>query len=877
MKKNLCFLISIIIFFAISLSCYAAENNTEDVKALINKEISIVYNNELKSFFDVNGVAVSPISYGGTTYLPIRSISALFNIPVQWDGANNKVLLGKGDIVSTTAKTIESFTKSQNVEVDLLLNKALKIDYNGRTQNFTDVNGVVVYPLSYNGTTYLPVRAIANMYGATVDWNDANKRITLSIDENRVAQITDVIIKFVDNTLCTEIKTDVPLKNHIEFLLGEGRVTAEPYLNMRAASNTNAEIVEKIPQGTVITVKKVVAGNNLDTWYQVSYADKVGYVSSNYVSVMSARLLIDLENTKFANKMETQEIDYSKIKSIRFGDQGNNVNRIVLDLKDVTKYSVSQSADKRTTYLALSDDFKMKEDISEKDYVLVASIGNQIFIPEVDKTVEEPKVEKPEITEKPEIPEVPDYSGEVNGDVSGESNKEVEDKPAEEKNPVKEPEKDKELTEEQKAKMAKVTAVLYSSSTDKTKINITGNYDYEKFLLSNPNRLVIDIENALLNVDGPTEIKPKNKSIDVIRFSQYEKDKVRVVFEFDKSVDYEISEKSKGLEVTIEEPEYRNIEYDVTKDYAELRLKDVKKKVFSISETTRTNKITITYASSKFDSGKTTLKPNDEFVKTLDIKTNKITITGAQKIDYEMYQDGGDVVIKIFEKGKETNKNKTGDFVVLLDAGHGGSDPGACRGSNNEEKHLPENQEKNYNLTVMKMVQEMLEDTDGIQVEVSRSKDVYMDREDRVDFILDNPDADLLVSVHINSHATSKPNGLEVVYCNKPGEKEDYGITSKELALILLEHFEEELDINMRGLSGRNGEELWILEQNATGAISNYTKEDRPVTNIPAVICELCFITNDEDFEQLVTDEFQEAAALAIYEGILEAKEQMEG
>ena len=868
MKKNCCFLFSIMIIFAISLSCFAAENNTEDVKALINREISIVYNNELKSFFDVNGVAVSPISYNGTTYLPIRSISALFNIPVQWDGVNNKVLLGKGDIVSTTTKTIDSFIKDKNEEVDLLLNRALKIEYNSQLQTFTDANGVVVYPLSYNGTTYLPVRAIANMYGATVDWDGTNKKITLAIDENRVAQITDVIIKVVDNVLCTEIKTDVPLKNYTEYLLGEGRVKAEPYLNMRANTNTTAEIIEKIPQGTVITVKKVVTGNNSDTWYQVSYAEKVGYVSANYVDIMSTRLLIDLENTTFANKMETQEIDYSKIKSIRFGNQGNNVNRIVLDLKDVTKYSISQSADKRTTYLALSDEFKMKEDITEKDYVLVASIGNQIFIPDIDKPIEEPKLESPEIS-----PNVPNDSGEISGEISGGTDSEIQENPSGEVPPA----NNEELTEEQKAKMAKITSVLYSSSTDKTKVNITGNYEYQKFLLSNPNRLVIDIENALLEVDGPTEIEPKNKNIEVIRFAQYEKDIVRVVFEFDKSVDYEINEKTKGLEIKIDEPEYRNIEYKENSNYAELRLKDVKKKVFSVAETTRTNKITITYASSKFDSGKTTLKPKDEFVETIDIRTNKITITGAQKISYEMYQDGEDVVVKITEKGKETSKNNTGDFIVLLDAGHGGSDPGACRGATNEEKHLPENQEKNYTLTVMKMVQEMLEDTDGIQVEVSRSKDVYMDREDRVDFILDNPEANLLVSVHVNSHATSKPNGLEVLYCNKPDEKEDYGITSKELALILLDCFEDELDINIRGLSGRNGEELWILEQNSTGAISNYTKEDRPVTNLPAVICELCFITNDDDFEQLVTDEFQEAAALAIYEGILEAKEQMEG
>ena len=99
MKKYFLFFVLTIGMILVPLSCYAEELLNENVDAIINKEISIIYNNELKTFFDVNGKSVSPISYNNTTYLPIRSISALFSIPVEWDGANNKVLLGKGDIV----------------------------------------------------------------------------------------------------------------------------------------------------------------------------------------------------------------------------------------------------------------------------------------------------------------------------------------------------------------------------------------------------------------------------------------------------------------------------------------------------------------------------------------------------------------------------------------------------------------------------------------------------------------------------------------------------------------------------------------------------------------------------------------------------------
>lgn len=60
------------------------------------------------------------------------------------------------------------------------LHKDLTIIIDGYTQDFRDANGSPVYPLMYNGTTYLPVRAIGNLMGKDVSWDEATQTITLT-------------------------------------------------------------------------------------------------------------------------------------------------------------------------------------------------------------------------------------------------------------------------------------------------------------------------------------------------------------------------------------------------------------------------------------------------------------------------------------------------------------------------------------------------------------------------------------------------------------------------------------------------------------------------------------------------------------------------
>lgn len=67
-----------------------------------------------------------------------------------------------------------------NETINALLNQKLTIKYNGVEQSMKDANGDTVYPISYNGTTYLPVRAICNMLGVDIEWDEQTNTVSIS-------------------------------------------------------------------------------------------------------------------------------------------------------------------------------------------------------------------------------------------------------------------------------------------------------------------------------------------------------------------------------------------------------------------------------------------------------------------------------------------------------------------------------------------------------------------------------------------------------------------------------------------------------------------------------------------------------------------------
>ena len=117
-------------------------------------------------------------------------------------------------------------------------------------------------------------------------------------------------------------------------------------------------------------------------------------------------------------------------------------------------------------------------------------------------------------------------------------------------------------------------------------------------------------------------------------------------------------------------------------------------------------------------------------------------------------------------------------FVVVLDAGHGGKDPGAV-GKFSNEKDL------NLKLALLtgKMITEQFED---VQVVYTRSTDVFIPLQTRADIANKNK-ADLFISIHTNASETPEARGVETFILGTEKMDKNLDVAMRENAVMKLE------------------------------------------------------------------------------------------
>lgn len=221
-----------------------------------------------------------------------------------------------------------------------------------------------------------------------------------------------------------------------------------------------------------------------------------------------------------------------------------------------------------------------------------------------------------------------------------------------------------------------------------------------------------------------------------------------------------------------------------------------------------------------------------------------------------------------------------GQFVVVLDAGHGGHDPG-----NLGNGYL----EKNIALNIVLNAGAILERTPGVKVVYTRNDDTFVDLYVRGE-IANKANADLFVSVHCDSH-TSNAHGAGTFVLGLHANKQNFEIAKKENSVIYLEDNYEsryaDYDINSpESVIGLTIMQEEFLDQSISLAKSiqnNFAnklkRKDREVkqagfivlhqTFMPSVLVETGFLTNDDEGAYLNSRRGQSDMGMAIAEAIV--------
>ncbi|MCD7778629.1 MAG: N-acetylmuramoyl-L-alanine amidase [Clostridiales bacterium] len=293
--------------------------------------------------------------------------------------------------------------------------------------------------------------------------------------------------------------------------------------------------------------------------------------------------------------------------------------------------------------------------------------------------------------------------------------------------------------------------------------------------------------------------------------------------------------------LTIAPSSYTGLTADSSTDTITLTKKNSSISISDITEEDdyRNHKYTITLPgnfSSDYGSGEYIFE-NSERLNSMTVKISggNTVLTFDEKVisAFTITEDKSNIYINCVDIHDKYDK------IVVLDAGHGGSDSGAI-GNGLYEKDL--------NLDIILKIRDLIEADGTIKAYLTREDDTFISLQYRSDFgnEVDCP----FVSVHINSAGTStSANGLEVYWQYE--NTDENGLTSYELASAVYDKLIEYLDPVERGVKTSN---LHVLRE----------------ADNPSTLIEIGFISNAAEAAKMGTESYRALAAQAIFDALTE-------
>ena len=445
--------------------------------------------------------------------------------------------------------------------------------------------------------------------------------------------------------------------------------------------------------------------------------------------------------------------------------------------------------------------------------------------------------------------------------------------------------------EEQTSGLRQVAAIRHWVGPNYLRIviEVGGEVKFESLRLSNPDRIVIDLQNAHVNLDMANKPVPvENGFLKQIRLAQYTPNTARVVLDVEKIESYSIFSLPNPFRLVI----------DVQGTTPTQIATAVKPAPPASTESRNPEKAHPSAAANppapRVEAG--TKAPPASTAKAESAtkpappagrETTSVSATPVTKPDKKSKVKSetttGEVTPPILpaaptESGSRTLTRALGLKIgrIVIDPGHGGHDTGTIGPTGLEEKNVV--------LDVGLKLKKLLEQNAGYEVVMTRSDDTFIPLEERT-AVANEKSADLFISIHANASPDKSARGIETYYLNFTSSPDALEVAARENAssqeqvhqlqdlikkIAMTEKIEESQDF-----AKQVQREIYARVNKVSGAQHDRGIKKAPFivligANMPSILAEISFLTNPKDERMLKRSDYREKIASALYEGIMD-------
>jgi N-acetylmuramoyl-L-alanine amidase len=211
---------------------------------------------------------------------------------------------------------------------------------------------------------------------------------------------------------------------------------------------------------------------------------------------------------------------------------------------------------------------------------------------------------------------------------------------------------------------------------------------------------------------------------------------------------------------------------------------------------------------------------------------------------------------------------------IVIDAGHGGHDPGAQSNGLNESELV---------LDVALRLGRLLEKQPGIEVVMTRDTDVFIPLEERT-AIANREGADFFLSIHANASRNSKARGVETYFLNFASNPDAQAVAAREnsgsaRAMHSLPEIVRAIALNNKIDESRDFADM--VQQSLVRRLSSRNKQLKDLgvkqapfvvligAAMPSVLAEISFVTNKPEGQLLKTAAYRQQIAESLLDGVL--------